>query len=148
MKIEKLHKLSKAFSDKGLFQSAFDGLIVTTHRQIDYANNVILVESDESVEDEVLAVFAIHNEATHALDWSSNIVNEFISTLEPSVFPVQSFLALYKTHFRGSKIFEQINTAQIDLVYSFSNPAYDDWCGEFFIKSGGKKYVLFWDYSD
>jgi len=148
MNIETLHKLSEEYAKEGLYRGSFKNLSVTIYRQIDYANNVLLVESDENVGDEILTIYSIHEEATHCLYWSKESVGEFIKSIEPSAFPVQDFMALYKSHFRGGKIFEQIDSTKIESVYSLSSPAYDDWCGEFFIKSSGKKYVLLWDYSD
>lgn len=148
MNIEALQNLSEEYSKEGLYRGSFENLSVTICRQIDYANNVLLVESNENVGDEILTVYSIHEEASHCLYWSKESVAKFIKSIEPSVFPVQDFIALYKSHFRGSKIFDLIDSTQIESVYSLSSPAYDDWCGEFFIKSSGKKYVLLWDYSD
>jgi hypothetical protein len=148
MNIETLQKLSKEYSDKGLYRDSFERLSVTTYRQIDYANNVLLVESEEDVGDEVLMIYAIHEEATRCLYRPMESVSKYISAIKLSGFPVKDFLSLYKTHFRGSKIFHHINTGQIETVYSFASPAYDDYCGELFIKTGRKKYVLMWDYSD
>ncbi len=54
MNIDKLHKLSKEYSQKGLYQGAFESLSITIYRQIDFANNVLLLESDTNIEDEAL----------------------------------------------------------------------------------------------
>ncbi|MFT7561784.1 MAG: hypothetical protein ACI93R_003715 [Flavobacteriales bacterium] len=148
MNIETLQKLSKEYTDKGLYRGNFESLSVTTYRQIDYANNVLLVESEEDAEDEVLMIYAIHEEATRCLYWPMESVSKYVGAIKLSDFPVKDFLALYKTHFRGSKIFNHIDTGKIDTIYSFSSPAYDDWCGELFIKTGEKKYALMWDYCD
>lgn len=148
MNIETLHKISKEYSDSGLYRGSFERLSLIIYRQIDYANNVLLVESEEDIGDEALIIYAIHEEATRCLYWTTEAVNKYITAITPLHFPAKDFLSLYKTHFRGSKIFNHIKSDQIDTVYSFSSPAYDDWCGELFIKSGGKKYVLMWDYGD
>ncbi len=148
MDVETLHKLSKEYSEKGLYHGAFESLSITIYRQIDFANNVLLLESDTNIEDEAFVIYSIHEEASRCLYWSTESANKYIQAIKPCRFPTEDFLALYKTHFRGSKIFNNINIKKLDSIYSLSTPAHDDWSGEFFIKADDKQYVLMWNYGD
>ena len=148
MNTEKLAKLYELYTDRGLYSEPFDCIDVSIHRLIEYANNVLLVEADTTTLDEVLIVYTIQEEAKRCLYWTNEIALNFVKKINFTKFTAESFNALYSTHFRGNKIFEKIDMEEVESIYSFSNPAYDDWCGEFFIQSKTKKYILMWDYGD
>ncbi|MCG8073240.1 MAG: hypothetical protein N0C86_14800 [Candidatus Thiodiazotropha taylori] len=148
MNAEELEKLYESFPDRGLYKDPFDRVYVTIHRLIEYANNVLLVEADATTADEVLIVYTIQEEAKRCLYWTEEDALRFLKEASISRFPVESFNTLYTTHFRDNTIFEIIDTKEIEYIYSFRDPAYDDWCGEFFIKTRTKKYILMWDYGD
>jgi hypothetical protein len=145
---QELIKLYQAYSMRGLYTVPFDCVVPSIHRHIQYANNVLLVESDATTADEVLITYVVHDEAKRCFYWSEEITLNFLKAVNLREFSIDSFERLYKTHFRGNKIFDKIDLETVNAIYSLSDPAYNDWSGEFLIHALAKKYVLMWDYAD
>lgn len=148
MNIARLKALVAEYREHGLYVGSFESLQVSIHRQIDYANNVLLVEAEYAIDGEALLCYSVLEEAIRCLYWSRDQAREFLDKISADSFPVHQFQGLYATHFRNSQIFDRIRAAEVEEVIALANPAYDDWRGEFFIRSRSNKYVLMWDYCD
>ncbi|WP_199609550.1 hypothetical protein [Flocculibacter collagenilyticus] len=143
-----LKNLFEEYQLHGLYTDSLKRLSVSIHRHIEYANNVFLIESNGDVADDILLAYSIFEEMPRCFFCEKLGVEEFIRNFTLYEFPVAKFINLYSTHFRKTPIFNLINTAEIESVLALQHPAYDDWCGEFLLRTKSKKYVLMWDYSD
>jgi hypothetical protein len=148
MNIETIQALSEEYSKSWLYQGSFKHLAVSIHRLIERGNKLLIVEAGDDIEDEVLLVFTIYSEAIHCLHWPAHWAHSYLQSVEHAQFPISDFLALYESQFKGNSVFEKIDLSNIDVIYSFTDPAFDEWEGDFLIKSGGKKFMLMWDFTE
>lgn len=148
MDIEKLKELSAEYQTKGLYRGSFESLCVSIHRQIQYANNVLLIEAERDIGEEVLLVYSMFEEAVRCLYWTKEHAKKCIESASLISFQVDEFRSLYSTHFRQNSIFNKICSDDIEQVIVLGEPAFDDWGGEFFIRTKSRNYVLMWDYCD
>lgn len=148
MNSEKIVNLCTEYEEHGLYQGAFRCIDVCIYRHVEFANNMIRIESGIDCLDEVLVVYSIKEEAKRCFFWTDEFDQRYVKQIQVSKISKEEYVNLSKTNFRKNKIAEVIKVDDIESISAFRYPPWDDWTGELFIRTKNKKIVLMWDYSD